>query len=138
MKHSNKILFAFLISTITSCTKVINIKVRDTDVKYVIEGVITDQAGDCKVYLTRSRNFNEDNDFEKVSGASVKISDNGNDVVLTESSPGLYQTSTISGTPGHVYNLTVELNGSVFTSSCKMPQPVDMDSVYISKGPFGR
>lgn len=134
----NKIYTVLVISSLVSCTKVIDIKVRDSDTKYVIEGVITNEPGNCRVYVSQTKNFNENNDFNMVDNAAVKITDNGNTFVLTQSEPGIYQTSAINGTPGHVYELSVEIDGAVFTSSSTMSQPVSMDSLYISKGPFGQ
>lgn len=120
-----------------SCTKVINIDVRDSDRKYVIEGVITDVPGDCKVFITQSTNFNEENNFDKVDNAVVTIRDNGSAVLLERTAPGVYETAAITGTPGHIYELSVQVDGVAFTSTCTMPQAVDIDSLYIDKGPFG-
>ena len=121
----------------TSCEKVIELDLRESEIKYVIEGIVTNEPGVCKVYVTESKNFNEDNQFSKVSNAVVTVSDNGIERVLPETGPGLYQTNLINGTPGHVYQLTVSVNGKTFTASCTMPQPVLMDTLYVEPGPFG-
>lgn len=121
-----------------SCSKVIDIKLRDSDIKYVIEGVITNEPGICKVYLSQSRNFNQDNQFKEVSGAVVKIKDNGVEIQLKENQPGAYETNSITGTPGHFYQLSVQINNQTFSASCTMPQPVIIDSLYISRGIFGQ
>lgn len=132
-------LFFFLITVILySCNKVIDLKLKDSEIKYVVEGVITNEPGVCKVYLSQSKNFNEDNQFKRVSGAIVKIKDNGVEIPLAESQAGTYETSSINGTPGHIYQLSVTVSGQTFTASCTMPQPVLMDTLYISRGPFGQ
>lgn len=139
MMISSKNIFAVLfICSTPSCTKVIDIDVHDTDIRYVIEGVITDQAGSCRVNISQSKNFNEDNNFKQVDDALVKITDNGNTFALTQSSPGVYESADVTGAPGHFYELNVEIGGSVFSSSCTMPQAVEIDSLYVSKGPFGQ
>ncbi len=131
--------FGVLIASLVfSCTKVIDIDVRDTDIKYVVEGMITDQPGSCKVYLSQSKNFNGDNNFTQVENAVVTITDNGNVFTLPQSSPGIYESADITGTPGHNYELRIDIDGFLFTSICTMPLAVDMDSLYISKGPFGQ
>src|SRR6187401_1543292 len=86
-----------------SCQKVIDLELREAEIKYVIEGIITNEPGVCKVYITLSKNFNENNQFSKVSNAVVAVSDNGVEKILSETEPGLYETSLINGTPGHVY-----------------------------------
>ncbi len=121
-----------------SCNKVIDIELRDSDIKYIVEGVITNEPGVCRVLLSQSKNFDEDNQFAGVSGAVVKVKDNGIEFLLTETGPGVYETSLINGTPGHVYELSVVVNNQSFTASCTMPQPVSMDTLYVSPGPFGQ
>jgi len=121
-----------------SCQKVIDLELREAEIKYVIEGIITNEPGVCKVYITQSKNFNENNQFSKVSNAVVAVSDNGVEKNLSENEPGLYETSLINGTPGHVYQLVVTVNGQVFTATSTMPQPVLMDTLYVSPGPFGQ
>ena len=129
------LLFALILC---SCNKVIELDLRNTEIKYVIEGVITNEPGVCKVYLSRSKNFNENNQFEKISGAVVKVTDNGVETSLREVQPGVYSTDTIHGTPGHVYGLSVVVDNATFTATSTMPQPVLMDTLYVARGPFGQ
>ena len=121
-----------------SCNKVIDIDVRDSDIKYVVEGVITDEPGVCVVNISRSRNFDEPNDFENISGAVVKVYDNDELFELQETEPGKYQNTSLMGTPGHFYRLEIAVYDKEFSSTCTMPQPVAMDSLYIKAGPFGQ
>jgi hypothetical protein len=133
-----KLSFIFFSIFLLSCTKVIDLKLREGEIKYVVEGVITNESVPAKVFLTRSKNFNEDNRFDGVSGAAVQINDNGTGYTLIETQPGIYESATIYGIPGHVYELSVKAGNETFTASCTMPAPVSMDTLYISKGPFGQ
>jgi hypothetical protein len=90
------------------------------------------------VYISKTNPFYEDNTFPTVSGALVKVKDNGTEVILIESAPGIYQTSLLNGQPGHVYQLSVTINNQVFMASCTMPQPVLLDTLFIAPGPFGQ
>src|SRR5687767_7721436 len=110
-------MLALLIS-FTACEKVIDIEVRESDIQYVVEGVITNEPGTCYVYLSRSRPFNADNNFEQVSGAVVSIKDNGQEMVLAETRPGVYASAALTGTPGHRYDLSVTINNQVLTAMC--------------------
>ena len=121
-----------------SCQKVIDLKLHDADIKYVVEGLITNEPGMCKVSLTQSKPFYETNEFPGVSGAIVTIKDNDVEFSLPETQPGLYETNLINGSPGHTYQLSVTINGHVFTASSKMALPVLLDTIYISDGPFGQ
>lgn len=138
MRITKTIFLFYLILTSLSCEKVIDIKVKESDTKYVIEGVITNEPGSTKVYISRTNPFHTDNNFQNVSGAIVKIKDNGVEVPLSETAPGVYESSLITGTPGHFYDLSVIINNELFTATSTMPQPVAMDTLYIAPGPFGQ
>jgi len=127
-----------LLTGVSACQKVIDIEVKDSDTQFVVEGVITNEPGTCYLYLSRTQAFNEDNNFEQVSGAVVKIKDNGQETVLTETGPGVYSSTFLTGMPGHRYELSVTINNHVFTAACTMPQPVKLDTLYIAPGPFGQ
>ncbi len=121
-----------------SCRKVIDLDLGDNEPRYVIEGVITNLPGSGKVLLTRSKNFDGDNQFPGVSGALVVIRDNGIPYTLTETSPGVYENNLINGTPGHLYELTVNIGSEQFSASSTMPQHVPLDTLLIETGPFGQ
>ena len=91
----------FCTGFLSSCTKVINLELEKADAKYVIEGIITNEPSTCRVLLTQTNNFNDDNSFDKVENASVTIFDSGTIVQLTQAAPGIYETKQINGTPGH-------------------------------------
>jgi hypothetical protein len=138
MRLIKTFLFILVLTSFFACEKVIEIEVKDSDAKYVIEGIITNETGSCKVAITRTNPFYADNNFPTVSGATVKISNNGVEHLLAETSPGIYQNNVVPGVPGQVYTLSVTINNESFVASCQMPQPVLMDTLYISPGPFGQ
>jgi len=137
MEHIKRLILVLCVLSLCSCQKVVDLKLHDADIKYVVEGIITNEPGVCKVNLTQSKPFYEDNQFPGVTGAIITIKDNDVEFLLPETQPGVYETNQINGTPGHVYQLSVTINGYVFTASSKMPLPVSLDTVYISNGPFG-
>ena len=122
----------------SSCRKVIELDLKDNEPKFVIEGFITNEPGTCKVSISQSKNFYDDNQFEGISGAQVSIKDNGTEYNLVETNAGVYENTAITGVPGHVYELSVTIGNEEFTATSSMPQPVTIDSLYISKGPFGQ
>lgn len=132
------IFLVVLVVIFSACEKVIEIEVKESDTHYVVEGIITNEPGTCYVYLSRTKPFNEENNFEQVSGALVTIKDNGQETVLTETRPGMYASTNTTGTPGHQYDLSVTINNQVFTATCTMPPPVQLDTLYIAPGPFGQ
>ena len=126
-------IFVFAVM-LNSCTKVVNINLNDASPKIVIEGNVTNTAGPYQVKITKTVNFSASNIFPAVSGAVVTITDNTNSIAntLSESSPGIYISSTLQGVAGHTYSLSVSSEGSTYTSSSTMPLPVSFDSISFS------
>lgn len=121
-----------LVILVASCRKVIKIDLNSGDPKFVIEAVVTNSIGTHTVQITTTKNFDQDNNFEGVTGANVSISDNaGNVETLIMASPGVYQTTTLTGVPGRTYYLNVDINGEKFNSICTMPNAVNLDTTFV-------
>ncbi|MBC8032742.1 MAG: DUF4249 domain-containing protein [Chitinophagaceae bacterium] len=126
-------LLALTVFTMSSCEKVIDINLNNASKKYVIEGMLSDQSGSCKVLITTTRNFDEDNSFVGISGAQVTIADGtGPELSLVESSNGIYENKSITGIVGHTYNLKVIINGEQFTASSTIPEKVLFDTLFVN------
>jgi len=122
---------------LTSCEKVIQIDLNDAEKKYVIEAMISDQLGSCKVVLTQTKNFDENNTFTGVSGAQVTIADNnGAPKTLTETAPGVYEAPALTAVSSHTYQLSVRVGGEEFSATSVMPALVHLDSLYITERIF--
>jgi hypothetical protein len=130
MKNINYMILLLLL-VLSSCEKAIDLKLPDNAPKYVIEGVLTNEAGGCRATISQTKAFTDDNHFNGISGATVSILANGITKVLAETSAGVYQDLTFTGIPGNTYQLKVQIDGKIFTASCTMPQPVPLDSVYV-------
>jgi hypothetical protein len=133
MQYTAACCIIFLLLFGTGCEKVIDVKLDNAAKKYVIEGVVTDQPGTCMVLLSQTKNFEDDNEFAGVSGARVQITEPGGaTTLLTETSAGVYQATGLTGASGNTYELAVTINGQSFTASSTMPQPVNMDSIFVT------
>jgi Domain of unknown function (DUF4249) len=135
----NKIMTTFskILTTIAStflfasCTKNINIPIKDVDKKLVIEAEIGNQPNQCVVKLSKTINYSLDNIFPGVTNATVIITDNkGNTFnLLDANNDGTYTNSTVVGIPGYTYNLNITAEGKTYTSTCKMAAPIAIDSI---------
>jgi hypothetical protein len=135
--YRSAIAVAILVTSLTSCEKVIDVELDNADKKYVIEANLSDQPGSAKVMLTQTKDFNENNDFTGISGAQVTIADNnGTPISLVETTPGVYEAPALVGKEGHTYLLTVRVNGETFTASSTVPAKVRFDSLFISEREF--
>ncbi|MFT3824704.1 MAG: DUF4249 domain-containing protein [Chitinophagaceae bacterium] len=132
MKYTSLLGMILGVLTLSSCEKVISVNLNNTEKKYVVEGILTNQANSAKVLISQTNDFDDDNNFPAISGAQVTITDaNGATTTLTEGSAGTY-TASLQGVPGKTYSLKVVINGTTFTASSTMPQPVPLDTVYIT------
>ena len=135
----NRILVLILLASMASCRKEIDLKLKDTEPQFVIEGVVT--AGDSLHYIliTKTVSFSAENVFPGVSGALVKVSDgNGKVFSFSEVSPGRYENYSKEFVEGQTYTLTVEAEGQTFQAKSKIPKIVPlMGAVYLPNQFFG-
>ncbi|MDF2380661.1 DUF4249 domain-containing protein [Nostoc ellipsosporum NOK] len=118
----------------SSCEKVIDLDLNSAEKKYVIEAVLTDIPGQAKVTLTQTKDFDEDNTFPGIDGATVTITENGGPTTtLVRTSAGVYEAPGLTGVSGRTYTLSLTApTGEVFTAVSTMPQKVLMDTIYAS------
>jgi len=115
---------------IYSCQKTVTLDLNTAPAQIVIQGEITNTPGPYTITINQSTAFYADNTFPPISGAAVKISDGqGLTDSLTETSPGVYSTHTLQGTPGNTYTLSVFAQNQQYTASSAMPAPVALDSI---------
>lgn len=134
MKHKSKwwylkmmILFIFYLS---SCEKVIDIPLRDSDPLLVIEGNIDNLGIVSEVLLSESTPFSFSGEKIPVSGAIVSVQeDNKSPMSLIEQEPGRYTLTNFQGKPGNTYLLSVSLDGKEYEAKSTMPYPVELDSI---------
>ena len=127
-----------LIFSQTSCEKVIDIDLNESDVKYVVEGIVNKDSLIHTVKITKTQNFDEATDFPTVDNALVTITDNlGNSVTLTFISNGIYQTSNYLGVEGRIYTINVTVDGKTFSAASTMPYNIPIDSLTLEEFSFG-
>ena len=135
----NQIIIFLVTVLLTSCEKLIQIDLSTSSPKYVIQGNIFDQAGPYKVIISKTVNFDSLSIYPAVTNAVVTISDNaGNTEKLLQTTDGTYVTTTLQGTPGRTYNLTVDIDGTIYTSSSTMRAAINIDKIYYKNAPIGK
>lgn len=130
----------FILFITTSCEKVINVDIDNSNLRYVIEGQVSTNASiGSEVIISQSKKFDEDNSISGISGATVSIQEvGGNNYTLTEISKGVYKNLNLVGALDKTYNLTVLLNGTTYTASSKMPKSiVTLDTLTVESFVFG-
>src|SRR6478609_6425689 len=100
-------LLALFVIGFSSCQKVIDVSLKNVDPKYVIEAEVSDAASPNWVTISRTKDFDGDNNFDKIGGAQVVLTDLDVNIsdTLNEVSSGRYESSHLSGVHGHNYRM---------------------------------
>jgi hypothetical protein len=135
MKRNTIVLstIVLLATVFSSCEKVIDINLNDSEPVIVIEGEITTVKEPYLGTVSESKNFDEDNTFKGRPEAVVTIQDvtSGVSEILLNRGGGAYQTSVLQGVMGHTYTLTVTLDGKVYAANSTIPpKAVKLQSLY--------
>ncbi len=126
------VLVSIILMLFSSCVKVITLDLKNADNKVVVQANISNAPGPYIVNLNYSVAYYSDNTFPAISGANAKIVDDaGNSETLTETTQGIYKTTSLIGTPGRKYTIEIVTNGNTFTGISTMPFPVAIDSFLI-------
>jgi Domain of unknown function (DUF4249) len=136
-KHSFLYIIVIACFALTSCEKVINVDLKNAGSKIVINAIVDNSGNPAEVSINQTVAFSAGNTYPPITGAAVKITDNtGNVFTLTEATPGIYRNALLKGIPGKSYTLSVISAGKTYTATCKMPDPVNLDSVFQDKATF--
>lgn len=97
----------------------------------VIEGLLTNSASSNYVKLSKTSNFYSNEGQQRVSGATVTISDSqGNTYALTEQSAGYFPIA-FGAQSGRQYKIKVEAEGETYESDYELMPPVpDVDTAW--------
>lgn len=129
-------LMMLLLLAITSCQKVIDLKLKDASGQMVIEANITN-TNTSIIKLSQNVAFTSTNTYPPVSGATVTISDQtGKSYNLTEGTAGMYSSSQLKGISLNTYNLTVQTGGKTYTASSIMPAAIALDTITAKNNEF--
>jgi hypothetical protein len=133
----NLAILILLATALTGCDEAIKLDLDQTPSRTVIEGQVTDIPKLQFVRITRSLDFYQSGNAERVSDAQVTITDDTGEQVPFVHNPGGLEDSVgyyrpvagFVGTIGRTYTMTVHLGGSTFTSSDKLLRVTKFDSI---------
>lgn len=129
-------LFSFIL-VITSCDKVIDVRLDNETDRLVIEGNITDVLGPQTIKLNTNVAVSNTNTYPPVTGATVTVADQAGTVYkFTEGPAGTYTTPKMVGVAGNIYTMNVVINGKTYKANSIMPQLVALKSISSSDSRF--
>jgi len=134
------IIIVSLLTAMTGCQKVVDLKLDNAASQIVIEANFTNIRSAQTVTISRSVPFSNTDNFPPVTGAKVTIQENkGITYSLTESTiPGTYTVNNVAGRPGSTYTLTVQADGKTYTAVSIMPQMVSFGPMTFGNDVFNK
>lgn len=132
------ILFLFGFLFLSSCEKVIQLDLKNSEQQVVIEAFVTEGESEHLVKITKTLGLDQDEEMPTVDGALVVLSDNtGNSQTLLGLGNGVYKATAFPAYSGRTYTLSVSVEGKNFTASSTIPGQVPLDSLTLSTYVFG-
>ncbi len=129
------LIFALVIS-LASCEEVIHLELKNSPTRVVIDATLNASLGECRVLVTNTLDFYQQDSIAKIVGAKVElISNPGMNKTLTEINPGFHFANGLTVDPGDVLSVRVTLpSGDVFLAKAEVPVRVTLDSLLVIKG----
>lgn len=126
------LLFFSICLLLSSCTEDVILDLKSTEPKLIIDASFLENDV-CTVLLTTTKDYYDNSSSQPiVTGATITLSDDlGNIEILDEVQAGTYVSSSLVGTSGITYTLSVESKGKSYNSTAYFPYTVPIDSIYF-------
>lgn len=139
MKAINILYLSIVIILLNSCTKIIDIDLKDADKKIIIEANLIEGTHDFVTKVSKTSNYFESGAPTTVSTAVVTLNDGTTTLTLANLGNGIYSLPSYVATENTTYTLTVVEGTDVYTATSTMPQKIQLDSLifeYIPASTF--
>jgi hypothetical protein len=122
--------------SLTSCEDVFQLDIPKTEPFIVVEGTITNVAGDQVIKLTKSQSLTEEGTAEGVKNAAVVVTDNTGKIYefkdLTNTGRYVWKptgANEIMGVVGNTYSLTIKTEGETYVAVSELKRVPTIDSM---------
>lgn len=127
--NTGSILIAIVLFT-TSCQEVIDIELKNSDRRYVIEGSLTLGTDQSTVRVTRTTSYFSSQPPQPVTNATVEITmPDGEIETMTHLGGGFYKAIDLNIVESSEYKLKVEVEDETFVATTYMNAPVIIDTL---------
>jgi len=140
MKTHHILLALFSGLFVASCEKIIEVPLNAANPQIVVEAVVRNQLGDNYVLLSRSVEVYSSEDVPMISGATVVVRDQDNNIYSfaeIPDEPGKYTCPTLQAEPFQQYTLEITIDGVLITAESKTNSIPVIDSVTTIQDSFG-
>lgn len=138
-KYITPVLSVVLAVAAVSCEKVIVLELDEAPPQIVVEAVLKDSPGNNYILLSYTSAVYTDQNFDKISGADVRVTDkDGNEYLFPEDPviPGRYHNAIFEVLPQNDYTLHIVAEGETLTSQCHSYAKPQIDSLTYYPSPF--
>jgi len=140
----NLTILILIIVVLAGCEETIKLDLTQTPPRIVIEGQVTNVSGRQFVKITRSLDFYQSGQAERVTNAIVNITDDAGGSVTLVHNPRKHPDSTgyyaplgnFVGAIGKTYTMTVTLDGDTYTATDKLLRVTSFDSIRYQPNRF--
>jgi hypothetical protein len=123
---------------LSSCTEEIELNLTPEEYsRLIVEGQVTDLYPTQTVVLRKTAPYDSNQPNPPAEGAFVTINDGNNTYLLSESSPGVYETDEFLGEVGRIYTLNIDYEEESYSAISKMHKTLEIDSIRFTDFPFG-
>ncbi|WP_417611945.1 DUF4249 domain-containing protein [Owenweeksia hongkongensis] len=136
MKNLSILLISAFVILLSSCTKVVDLKLNEPESKVAVDGLISNRAGESFIKLAYTKGYLSSDEPETIIDAQVSVRDNrGNLILFTASgNDGLYLPPTdFVGEVGKTYTLAVQYEGGSLSAESTMNDTVSGNNVNVIK-----
>ena len=125
-------IFIMTIVLLTSCEKVIDFDLKESQPQVVIESIANNESHTVWTKLSLSGDYYNPNEFDKITGATVSATINGTvELNLEEKSAGYYETVFDEVNAGDIFSLSVKIDGIEYSAVSELQEKVQVDSVFF-------
>lgn len=132
------LLVANIIIWMSSCEEVIEWKVKDGQVRVVVEGSITNEYKKHSLILSRTLDYFSESTSGIINDAEIRVSEGENIYLYEQLENGLYQSiEEFAGEVGKTYHLRIILNEEIggfttYEASTTMTRLMPLDSISVT------
>jgi len=131
MKKS--ILYLSIIMVLAGCQEPINIKLKSTDSKTVIEAIYSPFTKGFDVMVSKNATYFGNDSIQGISNADIIVSFDDTIVHLINYHNGIYYYPLSNKYLYKKYTINVTANGTTYTAVSTMPKSVKIDSINIKE-----
>ena len=136
MKNLSLLLISAFAIVLSSCTKVVDLKLNEPENKVAVDGLISNRAGESFIKLAYTKGYLSSDEPETLIDAQVSVRDNGGNLILFTASgnEGLYlPPADFVGKVGKTYTLDVQYEGGSVLAESTMNDTVSGNNVNVIK-----